>query len=36
MKFLPHTFQYLEVDSSDCLHDPSPQRPRDLPCVAGT
>jgi hypothetical protein len=22
IKFLPHTLQYLMVDSSDCLHDP--------------
>jgi hypothetical protein len=25
IKFLTHTLQYLAVDSSDCLHDPSSQ-----------
>jgi hypothetical protein len=25
IKFLPHTLQYLAVDSSDFLHDPSSQ-----------
>jgi hypothetical protein len=25
IKFLPHTLQYLVVDSSDCLHDLSSQ-----------
>jgi hypothetical protein len=48
IKFLPHTLQYLAVDSSDCLHDLLSllsrgtgstylrPMPCDSPCVAGT